>query len=467
MTNRVPVVIVGGGPVGLTMSIALSQRGVSNVVVERQHDVYPLPRAIVMDAEIHRSLIALGLADGLEPLLTPMTRADFVDSSGNEVMGIDVSSIELYGLPAVSCHYQPELDAFLLSRARSLGADVRRGSEVTEVIDSGFDVTVRIADGSVIVADYVVACDGASSPTRKRLGIELDDLAFDQDWLVIDLELAASGVAVMPNATRQVCDPVRPTTLVRGHRNFYRFEFQLQPGEDPKEMNTAEQAWNLMSPWLSANDARLIRHAAYRFHGVVARTWRDGRVFLAGDAAHQMPPFMGQGLNSGMRDAFNLSWKLALVVAGRASKDLLDTYAAERAPHATSTVHHSVDTGRLIDQIAGRVSHGIDDSSGYGGSRPQPRLGDGPLVGADPRCGAMWNRIADVPGVMTDVSLAVVTGRALTAPITDCALPVKTLVVDGADAYYVIRPDGYVALCAADEATIREQLSAATSPFRA
>ena len=449
------------------MSIALSRRGVHNVVVERQHNVYQLPRAIVMDAEIRRTFAMLGVDGGLDEILTPMTRADFVDAAGNEVMGIDVSSIELYGLPAVSCHYQPELDAHLLTLARVGGADVRFGCDVLDVRDETSHVVVSLGDGSQIEAEYVVACDGASSPTRKRLGIDLEDLAFDQDWLVVDLELTPSGIAKLPNATRQVCDPARPVTLVRGHRHYYRFEFQLQPAEDPKAMNSPEAAWRLMAPWISTDDARLIRHAAYRFHGVVARRWRVGRVFLAGDAAHQMPPFMGQGLNSGMRDAFNLAWKIALVCSSKASDALLDTYETERMPHAHSTVHHSVDTGRLIDQIAGRVSHGIDDSSGYGGSRPQPRLGDGPLCGADPACGSMWHRIAELSGhFVTDSALAIVSPRPVRPSLRDCGLPCESHVVDGLDAFYVVRPDGYVALSAQDDSTLVAQLVASTAEFR-
>lgn len=450
------------------MSIALSRRGVHNVVVERQHDVYQLPRAIVMDAEIRRTFAMLGVDGGLDEILTPMTRADFVDAAGNEVMGIDVSSIELYGLPAVSCHYQPELDAHLLTLARVGGADVRFGCDVLDVRDETSHVVVSLGDGSQIEAEYVVACDGASSPTRKRLGIDLEDLAFDQDWLVVDLELTPSGIAKLPNATRQVCDPARPVTLVRGHRHYYRFEFQLQPAEDPKAMNSPEAAWRLMAPWISTDDARLIRHAAYRFHGVVARRWRVGRVFLAGDAAHQMPPFMGQGLNSGMRDAFNLAWKIALVCSSKASDALLDTYETERMPHAHSTVHHSVDTGRLIDQIAGRVSHGIDDSAGYGGSRPQPRLGEGPLSGVDPACGSMWNRIGEIdPRCAVSATLLVVSPRPLTTALDSCALPVESLVVDGVDGYYLLRPDGYVALRTDDESSFLAALGSATAAFRA
>lgn len=459
------VAIIGGGPVGLTLSIALSARGVDNVVFERHHALFALPRAIVMDAEIHRTLDLLGLGEGLEPLLTPMTKADFVDSRGNELMGIDVASHRLFGVPLVSCHYQPDLDEFLLQQARAGGADVRMGAEVIEHQESDAGVRLALADGSEMMAEYVVACDGASSATRRRMGIDMIDLAFEQDWLVVDLELGDRAKEHLPDVTRQVCDPVRPTTLVRGHRNFYRWEFQLQPGEDPAAMNTAERVWSLLEPWVSADEARLVRHAAYRFKGVVAKSLGRGRVLLAGDAAHQMPPFMGQGLNSGMRDVFNLSWKIAAVVGGRANSSLLDTYGEERIPHATSVVHHSVDTGRLIDQFAGRTSHGMDASAGYGGQRPQPTLGSSALCSGD-GAGVPCPMMHELGGrFMIENRFVLLVPRSCgTVPPL---LGADVHVVRRGGRYTLVRPDGYVATETDEEAEILPFIEALNETFGA
>jgi 2-polyprenyl-6-methoxyphenol hydroxylase-like FAD-dependent oxidoreductase len=442
--TNVRVAIIGGGPVGLTMSVALSARGVNNIVLERHEVLFPLPRAIVMDAEIHRSLDLLGVGEDLGSLLTPMTRADFVDASGIELMGIDVAGHQLFGVPLVSCHYQPELDAFLLDRARRAGAEVRMGVEVVDHRESEDGVRLLLGDGSEVMADYVIACDGASSATRRRMGIDMVDLAFEQDWLVVDVELGADARSRLPDVTRQVCDPVRPTTLVRGHRDFYRWEFQLQPGEDPALMNTTERVWSLLAFWVSPDEVRLVRHAAYRFKGVVATSLHRGRVLLAGDAAHQMPPFMGQGLNSGMRDAFNLSWKLAAVIDGHADESLLDTYGEERIPHATSVVHHSVDTGRLIDQFAGRISHGMDESAGYGGQRPQPMLGASALCVGD-EAGMPFPMMHELGARFMAENRFV-----LLAPYSLDKVPSLfgkdvEVIVHPEDRFLLIRPDGYVA----------------------
>ncbi|MFZ9176077.1 MAG: FAD-dependent monooxygenase, partial [Ilumatobacteraceae bacterium] len=295
------VLIVGGGPVGLVTSLALSSLGVRNTVIERSVDVYGLPRAIVMDAEVRHSLSRLGLGSRLDEVLEPMLAADFVDAAGGHLTGIDLTGIQLLGCPAVSKHFQPMLEAMLRHEVRERGARLMLGSEVREHRADASGVEIRFDDASSVQGDYLVACDGASSRTRKAVGIQLEDLGFDQDWLVVDVELFDRQQAQLPDLTRQVCDPRRPTTLVSGFRNFYRFEFQLQPGENPAEMSSVPQVWKLLSSWISVSQARLVRTATYRFHAVVADRLREGRVLLAGDSAHQMPPFMGQGLNSGMR----------------------------------------------------------------------------------------------------------------------------------------------------------------------
>jgi 3-(3-hydroxy-phenyl)propionate hydroxylase len=466
VSERFPVAIVGGGPVGLTASIALSVRGVKNVVLERQPHVYPLPRAIVMDAEIHRSLNDLGIGEGLKNLLSPMTRADFVDANGNELIGIDVSSLELFGLPAVSCHYQPQLDEYLLQQARELGAVIRNDCEVLSFEQNQEKVSLQTSANSSVVADFVIACDGASSAIRKQLGISLVDLAFDQDWLVVDLELTPSGKNLLPDATRQICDPKRPVTLVRGHKDFYRFEFQLQPDESPMEFKNEDQVWKLLSPWLSKVDAKLIRFAAYRFHGVVASAAQKGRVFLAGDSAHQMPPFMGQGLNTGMRDAFNLSWKIAYVLQNRLNVSLLDTYEIERKPHITNTVMHSIDTGRLIDQFAGRVSHGMDASAGYGGVRPRPRLGESGLVGSQDGCGEMWSQLSQIDSsFMSRSAFAVVGPAEIGHSLFFGDIKIEETVIPEVEKFFVLRPDGYVAEVCDSPGDVAEWIEQANRNF--
>lgn len=461
------VVVVGGGPVGLVTSIALSAFGISNTVVERSVDVYGLPRAIVMDAEVRHSLARFGLASQLEKVLEPMLAADFVDAAGKELTGINLKGIEMLGCPVVSKHFQPMLDAMLRDEARNRGAELMLGREVIEHRADASGVEVRLDDGGMLRADYLVACDGASSRTRKSMDIRLEDLGFEQDWLVVDIELLDREQARLPDLTRQVCDPRRPTTLVSGFHNYYRFEFQLQPGEKPAEMSAASQVWNLLSPWVSSSQARIVRTAAYRFHAVVAERLREGRVLLAGDSAHQMPPFMGQGLNSGMRDAFNLSWKLAYVGNGWSTAGLLDSYSAERLPHVRDVVEQSVETGRLIDQFAGRVSHGVSREAGYGGSRRSHGYENGVVVLGSAAAGTLYSQWHIVTSA-EPLAFVVLSDGSLTLDGQLGKVPVRHVHADRISTLnhevVVVRPDGYVAACCARSevadvmAALRERL---------
>jgi len=477
----VTVVIVGGGPVGLVASIALSDLGVDNVVVERDVAVYGLPRAIVMDAEVRAALARLGLGARLDEILHPMRAADFVDANGNTVTGIDLDGIEIFGYPAVSKHFQPMLDAMLRDEAQRRGAQLVLGRSVVAHRATSEGVVVELDDGKQIRGQYLVACDGASSRTRKAQGIGLDDLGFDQDWLVVDVLLNDRATAGLPDVTRQVCDPRRPTTLVSGFGDYYRFEFQLQPGENPQMMTEDGAVWSLLHPYIDQSRAKLVRRASYRFHAVVAERMHDGRVLLAGDSAHQMPPFMGQGLNSGMRDALNLAWKLAYVQRGWCDRALLDTYSTERIPVTRAVVQQSVDTGRLVDQIAGRESHGVNMSAGYGGERLTNAYTDGVLVLGAPQVGTPYPFFHLHANQAHDAFL-VIGAPAHLLPGALGAIPLVSVYSDRLAAqghdHVVVRPDGYVAAGSSTDgldnvlATLRARLcvkgdeSAAKSPHR-
>ena len=204
---------------------------------------------------------------------------------------------------------------------------------------------------------YVIACDGASSPVRKLLGVGLDDLNFDEPWLVVDAEVdgplvfpAFSGVpdgADLQQLSIMLCDPNRPTTVVPGRGDHRRWEFMLLPGEDESIMQPATVA-ALIAPWVEGRPHRIVRAATYRFHGLIAERWKTGAVFLAGDAAHQTPPFFGQGMCHGVRDVANLAWKLRLVLSDQASPALLDDYQSEREPQVRSVIASAVEAGRYI-----------------------------------------------------------------------------------------------------------------------
>lgn len=459
--TRADVTILGGGPVGCLLAVLLDDLGVSNIVIDRDVEPYQLPRAIVMDDEIQRIFHDHGMGEWLTANTSRLEAADFVAADGTRIMGADIPPVALQGLPPVVCHYQPELDAMLRAEAARRGSAVRWGRTVTSMVDGASSVTAVLDDGETIESRWFVGCDGASSWTRKTAGLVLEDLMFDQQWLVVDVELLPGCEPDLPLGVRQYCDPDRPSTYVKGHRRFRRWEFQIQLDEDANALNTDDGLWRLLAPWLGPDDARLVRSAVYRFHAVVAPAMRKGNVFLAGDSAHQMPPFMGQGLNSGMRDAMNLAWKMSLVLRGRATDRLLETYSLERVPHVRSVVGHAADMGRLIDQLAGRESHGVDPESGYGGARPQPHIVAGVVAGDDPRVGHQFWHHPDVStAVRTDgASFAVVTSEPIDVPRPLVDLGAVTVVAPEAvtDAYaIVVRPDRYVAAVAKDSAELAE-----------
>ena len=220
---------------------------------------------------------------------------------------------------------------------------------------------------------------------------------------------------------------------------------------------------------VTPDQARIVRSAVYRFHAVVAPQMQLGNIFLAGDSAHQTPPFAGQGLNSGMRDALNLAWKMSFVKRGLLNESVLDTYTEERAPHVRSTIAHAVDMGRLIDQLAGRVSHGVDVQSGYGGTRPAPHIESGVVIGEDPRIGHQFWYQPEVSEALRSngASFVVVSAESIEMPAPLQKLAAINVVSPQAvgDAYaLVIRPDRYVALVAKSEHDFSEK-SRLLAPF--
>lgn len=219
-------------------------------------------------------------------------------------------------------------------------------------------MTLHLSGGESARARYAIACDGSRSAVRKALGIALDDLDFEEPWLVVDAEVdgpvrfpdlwGVPEAADLQKLSVMLCDPQRPTTIVPGRGNHRRWEFMLLPGEDDSAMMAPDRVAALVAPYLDGVPHRVVRAATYRFHGLIAERWRHGHLFLAGDAAHQTPPFFGQGMCHGLRDAANLAWKLEAVLRGEAPDALLDTYQPERDPHVRAVISAAVGAGRYI-----------------------------------------------------------------------------------------------------------------------
>jgi 3-(3-hydroxy-phenyl)propionate hydroxylase len=467
VTTDHDVVIVGFGPAGATLAALLARHGVAVLVVDRDTDIHALPRAVHFDHEIMRVLQEVGIADELYPDLIVNAGMDFLTADRQVLLSMRPDPVTASGWPASLFFFQPHLERRLRSAAEHLGATVRLSTAVDDVIDHGTHVEVRFADGTSTTASYVVGCDGARSTVRRRLGVELHDLQFEEPWLVVDLVLHP-GATPPAEVTLQVCDPVRPTTLVPMPAPRFRFEFMLVEGDDPEALAAPASVAALLAPWMDPTVAEVERSAVYTFHGLIARDWRVGRVLLAGDAAHMMPPFLGQGMCAGIRDAANLAWKLARVVQGSSPVELLDTYGAEREPHVRQIVEAAVGFGRLIcttdrevaaqrdrDMLAARAAGG-----GVVGSAGSPVLCEGPLVEAGggapvPQPTVLGTRLDDTvgprfavlvrdPALLDDDAAAWWTSNGATIlPAT--THPELAVVLDalGSDAV-VVRPDRYV-----------------------
>ncbi|WP_293976957.1 bifunctional 3-(3-hydroxy-phenyl)propionate/3-hydroxycinnamic acid hydroxylase [Sphingomonas sp.] len=353
-TVDVDVLICGYGPVGAVAAALLAGRGLSVAVAERAAAIYDKPRAITGDHEIMRILQAAGVADELAPLCRAHRGTDYLGVDGEPIMTIDIAPPP-YPLswPTAFHFIQPELEALLREKVRSRGAEVLLSHEVASVVRDGDAAIADLVGPDGVTkryrARYLLACDGANSAIRKSLGIGYEDLAFDQWWLVVDAWLLRE--TAMPARSTQYCRPSRPGTAVIGPRDLRRWEIKLLPGEDPDRFRDDAAVREVLATFVDVDAVDLWRSAVYRFHALVAERWRDGPIFLMGDSAHQMPPFMGQGMCAGVRDAANLAWKILAVEEGRAGAALLDTYELERKPHVKRLVGLSKERGLIIGEL--------------------------------------------------------------------------------------------------------------------
>ena len=330
--NDYQVVVVGFGPAGAVATSLLGSHGIGTLTIDRLRTVYDKPRAIAIDHEILRLFDNLGVADRILPYVAPFPASQHFGAEGQLIRRIDMVP-EPYplGYTPSMVFTQPPVEEALREHAASYDSvEISLGTELLnlEQSETGVTLNLRSDDGQTrtVTADYVIASDGASSRVREQLGITLEDLVFDEPWLVVDVLVNKEALPKLPQTAAQYCDPARPTTFIIGPGNHRRWEIMLLPDEDPREAQQPEQVWKLLSNWLTPNDATLWRAASYRFHALVAQDWRRGRVFLAGDAAHQQPPFIGQGMCQGLRDVSNLIWKLDRVLNAQSGDALLYTY---------------------------------------------------------------------------------------------------------------------------------------------
>ncbi|MEO1401193.1 MAG: bifunctional 3-(3-hydroxy-phenyl)propionate/3-hydroxycinnamic acid hydroxylase [Cyanobacteria bacterium J06635_1] len=353
------VVIIGCGPVGAVAANLLGLYGIQTVVFERELDVYHLPRAIHFDHDIMRIFQQLGLYQKMSAVVTSTPELQFLDRHRRLLFSVrEPASTTHLGFAQHYVFYQPWMESVLREGiARFDSVSVYLGHAVQSIVQESERVLVRGQDIDhqhepvQVRARYVLGCDGAASLTRKSSGITLQDFKFDKQWLVVDTFLkdtcAPSVKRTLPKACQLLCDERRPTVSVPSVKNHHRWEFMLADHEQPAVFEQPAKVCELLSDWVDPDQLDIRRAVVYQFHSLFAQQWCKGNLFLLGDAAHQMPPFSGQGLCSGIRDAHNLCWKIHRVLKGYSSEDLLDTYAQERMPHVQEILQGTMRFGAI------------------------------------------------------------------------------------------------------------------------
>jgi 3-(3-hydroxy-phenyl)propionate hydroxylase len=391
--SLVDVAIIGFGPAGATLANLLGQTGLSVVVLEKEAAIYPLPRAIHFDGEVMRIFQSIGLRREVEDISRAGLKGmHFVNAEGETLLiRGGTTALGPHGCASNYYFHQPELERVLREGVKRFeNVRVCLQHSVIDIQEHPEHASLQVKDCNnnthEINARYVVGCDGARSLVRKILGSPMQDLGLHQAWLVFDA-LLKDNAPPLPDHTVQHCDPARPMTYCNVTGNRRRWEIMMLPDDDPAEIVKPENLWPLVNRWVQPENAVIERATIYTFHSVIAKGWRTGRLMIAGDAAHQTPPFLGQGMCAALRDASNLAWKLQAVLTGIASDDLLDTYESERAPHVQAFIELAVRLGDIIQTTDPEAAKARDAKFRQGQPEifqfPAPVLGHG-MVAAGP-----------------------------------------------------------------------------------
>lgn len=389
-----PVIVVGAGPTGLTLASLLARYGIEVLVIERDDTIVQEPRAVSIDDEALRTMQAAGVIADILPDIVLGYGSHYYSPLGKCFLRVQPATRE-YGYPRRSAFRQPLLQARLRDHlASEAGACVWFNCELIGIDQNEAQVSLRVRRGDGLVEElscsYLAACDGSKSFVRRALGIEMFGSTFRERWLIIDLERTEDPT----RDTKVFCHPARPAISLPGPHGTRRFEFMLHDRETEADALEPENIARWLRLYGNDDTSPAVRKTVYTFHARVAGRWSEGRIFLAGDAAHLSPPFAGQGMNSGIRDAHNLAWKLAFVLQGRLGPKLLNTYEPERRPHAWEMIRLAVRMGHVMMPRNWAAALAMDagfrllsffpamrDYFGEMKYKPKPRFRQGFLVG--------------------------------------------------------------------------------------
>ncbi|MFM9970996.1 MAG: bifunctional 3-(3-hydroxy-phenyl)propionate/3-hydroxycinnamic acid hydroxylase [Burkholderiales bacterium] len=476
------VAIVGCGPTGAILANLLGMLGLSVAVFERERGQHSAPRAVHFDGEVMRIFETAGLAAEISSVVRPADGAHFVNAAGRIMLELKPKAEGMHGWANDYSFFQPHLEQVLRQGvARFANVRVFTGHEVSAITTmrdcAQFTVTDSTREARQEKARWLVGCDGARSIVREAIGSALIDMGSNQSWIVVDVELQRD--IRLPEKTTQYCDPARPVTYVGVTGRRRRWELMLVPGDDPEDIVREDRVWALLSPWIKPGDARIERSSVYTFHALLAERWRRGRLLIAGDAAHQMPPFLGQGMCAGIRDAANLAWKLGQVIAGGSDDVLLDSYQSEREAHVRVFIETAIRLGGIIQTLDPAVAADRDRRFEQQGTQEivtlSPSLGPGAHDDNAP-CGEIFPQPLLADGTRLDAAIGAYRFAVLARPaLIDAALRARCaqanialVSADGAVAAWLnrqgalavmLRPDRYVQAVARD-ATDMDRLRA-------
>lgn len=350
------VVIVGLGPTGMVLANFLGKMGWSVIGLERDEDIYYAPRAVHFDDEIMRIFQAIGLSEEIARTSEPFKDMELLGKPGGKpLMRTKIGYQDRrYGHHGAWWFHQPTLERHLWEgMARFPDVTAIRGAEVISIDQDlrGVRATARKLDGTTIAvrSQYLIGCDGGRSFVRKTADLSLASANFDEAWVVVDTKARCAGKdSTLPANHQQICDPKQPVTYVPMAGPYYEWQFMVTGGKSEREATNPTLVRSQLKRFVDLDRIEINRIAYYKFHALWATKWRNERILLAGDSAHQMPPFLGQGMCSGLRDAQALAWRLDLVLAGRADETLLDDYQLERLDHVSHIIKGAMFLGRVI-----------------------------------------------------------------------------------------------------------------------